>query len=71
VKLGDDEAVVDDLHYLSASEAIALFRARKLWPVDLMQAVIERATQGSLILKVHVDATTSASIERLPRRPPH
>ncbi len=116
--------MVDDLHYLSAAEAIALFRARKLSPVELVGAVIERAekveprinaftdkhfdraleqakraearyakpggrvrplegiplavkdeaaiegertTRGSLILKDHVDATTSPIIERLLR----
>lgn len=32
-----------DLHYLSAVEALALFRARKLSPVELMAAVIARA----------------------------
>ena len=32
-----------DLCYLRATEALALFRARKLSPVELMQAVIKRA----------------------------
>ncbi|HKG26475.1 MAG TPA: amidase family protein, partial [Thermomicrobiales bacterium] len=32
-----------ELHYLSAVEALALFRARKLSPVELMAAVIARA----------------------------
>jgi aspartyl-tRNA(Asn)/glutamyl-tRNA(Gln) amidotransferase subunit A len=31
-----------DLHYLTASEALALFRTRDLSPVELMQATIER-----------------------------
>lgn len=31
------------LHYLSASEALRLFRARELSPVELMRAVVERA----------------------------
>jgi aspartyl-tRNA(Asn)/glutamyl-tRNA(Gln) amidotransferase subunit A len=34
---------VIDLHYLSAVEAIGLFRARKLSPVELMKAVLARA----------------------------
>ena len=34
---------MSDLHYLSATEALALFRARELSPVELMTAVIERA----------------------------
>ena len=33
----------DDLIYMSATEAAALFRRRKLSPVELMSAVIERA----------------------------
>ena len=33
----------DDLCYLGASDAIALFKARKLSPVELMEAVITRA----------------------------
>jgi Asp-tRNA(Asn)/Glu-tRNA(Gln) amidotransferase A subunit family amidase len=34
---------VDELHYLSATEALDLFRARELSPVELMEAVIARA----------------------------
>lgn len=34
---------MDNLHYLSAVEAVARFRARELSPVDLMAAVIARA----------------------------
>jgi amidase len=34
---------VTDLHYLSATEALSAFRARELSPVELMQAVIDRA----------------------------
>ncbi len=33
----------DDLCYLSATEAIARFKAKQLSPVELMRAVIERA----------------------------
>jgi len=33
----------DALHYLAATEALQLFRSRKLSPVDLMLAVIERS----------------------------
>ena len=34
---------VMELHYLSATEALAMFRARQLSPVELMTAIIERA----------------------------
>jgi aspartyl-tRNA(Asn)/glutamyl-tRNA(Gln) amidotransferase subunit A len=32
-----------DLHYLPATEALRLFRARELSPVELVTAVIDRA----------------------------
>jgi aspartyl-tRNA(Asn)/glutamyl-tRNA(Gln) amidotransferase subunit A len=35
--------ITTDLHYLSATEALRQFRARNLSPVELMQAVIDRA----------------------------
>jgi aspartyl-tRNA(Asn)/glutamyl-tRNA(Gln) amidotransferase subunit A len=35
--------MMNDLHYLPATEAVRLFRARKLSPVELLQAVIARA----------------------------
>ena len=35
---------MSDLHYMSATEAIKQFKARKLSPVELVQAVIDRAT---------------------------
>jgi aspartyl-tRNA(Asn)/glutamyl-tRNA(Gln) amidotransferase subunit A len=38
-----EEREMSDLHYLSATEAVRLFRTRKLSPVELMRAVIERA----------------------------
>ncbi len=34
---------MNDLHYLSASEAVDLFRARELSPVELMEVLIARA----------------------------
>ncbi len=34
---------MNDLHYLSATEALSSFRARELSPVELVQAVIDRA----------------------------
>jgi Asp-tRNA(Asn)/Glu-tRNA(Gln) amidotransferase A subunit family amidase len=36
---------VDELHYLSATQALDLFRARELSPVELMEALIARAEQ--------------------------
>jgi len=40
-----------DLCYMSATEALSLFRAKKLSPVELMQAVIKRA--GAVNKKVN------------------
>ena len=34
---------MSDLHYLTAAEALRLFRARELSPVELVSAVIKRA----------------------------
>ena len=34
---------MDDLHYLSATDALRLFRTKELSPVELMEAVIARA----------------------------
>jgi aspartyl-tRNA(Asn)/glutamyl-tRNA(Gln) amidotransferase subunit A len=34
---------MSDLHYLSATEALAMFRSKELSPVELVSAVIERA----------------------------
>jgi len=36
---------MNDVHYLSAIEALTLFKARKLSPVDLVKAVIDRAEE--------------------------
>ena len=38
-----EASVTSDLHYLSATEAVKLFKARKVSPVELMKAVIYRA----------------------------
>jgi Asp-tRNA(Asn)/Glu-tRNA(Gln) amidotransferase A subunit family amidase len=40
---GGDRRPMTDLHYLPAAEALRLFRARELSPVELVTAVIERA----------------------------
>ena len=34
---------MDDLHYLSATDALRMFRSKELSPVALMEAVIARA----------------------------
>jgi aspartyl-tRNA(Asn)/glutamyl-tRNA(Gln) amidotransferase subunit A len=41
---------MSDLHYLPATEALKLFRARKLSPVELVSAVIARAEKVEPII---------------------
>ena len=35
---------IKDLHYLSATEALLLFRTKELSPVELLEALIERSS---------------------------
>ncbi len=44
-----------DLIYLSATEALALFRERRLSPVDLLEALIERAERVEPIINAFAD----------------
>jgi Asp-tRNA(Asn)/Glu-tRNA(Gln) amidotransferase A subunit family amidase len=41
----EQDREMTDLHYLSATEALHLFRTRQLSPIELMQAVVDRAEQ--------------------------
>ena len=50
----------EDICYLSATEALNRFRRRKLSPVELMQAVIERAER----LEPAINAFTATFYER-------
>jgi len=52
--------MADDLHYLSASDAIARFEARQLSPVELVQAVIQRAER----VEPKINAFTVTHFER-------
>lgn len=45
----------DDLCYLSATEALGLFRARKLSPAELMRALIERAGRVNPLINCFAD----------------
>jgi Asp-tRNA(Asn)/Glu-tRNA(Gln) amidotransferase A subunit family amidase len=38
---------VSDLHYLSATDALAMFRSKELSPVELLEAVIARAATST------------------------
>jgi amidase len=53
-------AMANDLHYLGATRALALFRERKLSPVELMRAVIERAE----VVEPRINAFSETFFER-------
>lgn len=50
---------MSDLHYLSATEALSLFKSKQLSPVELMKAVIERAE----VVEPHINAFSSTYYE--------
>ena len=51
---------MDDLHYLSALDALRMFRSRELSPVELMRAVLDRADK--------VEPTINAFAETFPEQ---
>ena len=54
---------MSDLHYLSATEAVRLFRARKLSPVELMKAVIDRAAKVEPTINAFADTLFDEALE--------
>ena len=59
-----------ELHYLTATEALARFRSRDLSPVELMEAVIARAEQIEPDVNAFASPTTTEALEQAgrPRR---
>jgi aspartyl-tRNA(Asn)/glutamyl-tRNA(Gln) amidotransferase subunit A len=55
---------MSDLHYLSATEALARFRARELSPVELLQALIERAEAVELTINAFAETRYEAALEQ-------
>ena len=53
-----------DLCYLGAADAVALFKARKLSPVELMQAVIRRAEAVEPAINVFADMYFDMAMEQ-------
>ncbi|MBB3664500.1 aspartyl-tRNA(Asn)/glutamyl-tRNA(Gln) amidotransferase subunit A [Prauserella sediminis] len=49
------DPVNTDLHYLTATDALALFRSRELSPVELLDAVIERAAKTEPVINAHCE----------------
>jgi aspartyl-tRNA(Asn)/glutamyl-tRNA(Gln) amidotransferase subunit A len=54
---------VSDLHYLTATEALARFRARELSPVELMTAVIERAEAVEPVINAFAETRYDEAME--------
>ena len=54
---------MSDLHYLSATEALALFRGQELSPVELVQAVIERAEAVEPVINAFAEARFDEALE--------
>ena len=53
-----------DLHYLSATEALRLFRARELSPVELMRAVIERAEKVEPVINAFAERLFAEALDQ-------
>ncbi|MEV6013690.1 amidase [Streptomyces sp. NPDC051976] len=51
-----------DLFYLSAAEALRLFRARELSPLELMRAVVERAERTEPAVNAFVETMTEHAL---------
>ncbi len=54
--------MTDELAYTSAHEAVELFRARKLSPVELLESLIERAEQVEPALNAFADTFFDAAL---------
>jgi aspartyl-tRNA(Asn)/glutamyl-tRNA(Gln) amidotransferase subunit A len=52
-----------DLNYLSATEALRLFRARELSPTELMQAVIDRAEKVEPVVNAFAERLFDEALE--------
>ncbi|MEL7396340.1 MAG: amidase, partial [Pseudomonadota bacterium] len=57
----------EDLCYMTASEAVSLFKARKLSPVELMQAVIDRAEAVEPTINVFADTYFEEAMDQAKR----
>ena len=53
----------EELHYLSATEALARFRARELSPVELLKAMIERADAVEPTINAFAETRYEAALE--------
>ena len=61
---------MDDLCYLSATEALRMFRSRQLSPVELMEAVIARAGEVEPSINAFADTITTPRWSRpVPPKP--
>ncbi|HXY72811.1 MAG TPA: amidase [Actinomycetota bacterium] len=55
--------MMEDLHYLSALDALRMFRSRELSPVELMQAVLDRADKVEPTINAFAEAFHERALE--------
>jgi aspartyl-tRNA(Asn)/glutamyl-tRNA(Gln) amidotransferase subunit A len=53
-----------DLHYLTAAEALRLFRARDLSPVELVSAVIKRAEAVEPVINAFAETSHEQALDQ-------
>lgn len=58
----------EDLCYATAAEALSLFRSKKLFPVELMEAVIVRCKAVDPKLNAHTQSISTRRWNRLARQ---
>jgi len=54
---------MNDLHYLSATEALAMFRSKELSPVELVRAVIERSDAVEPVINAFAETFYEESLQ--------
>src|SRR4030081_363740 len=60
---GERETLMDDLHYLSATDALRMFRSRELSPVELVTAVIAQAEKVEPKINAFADKHYESALE--------
>ncbi|MDX1698462.1 MAG: amidase, partial [Thiohalobacterales bacterium] len=63
----DPDVMTDALHYLSASEALQRFRQRSLSPVELLEALIDRAGQVEPVINAFADTYFDEAMQQARR----
>ena len=58
---------MDDLHYLSATDALRMFRTKELSPVELLEAVIARAEQVEPVINAFTRVAAKEAVDPIDR----